>query len=68
MLIVGWTSGIWIISIKTLQSWQRVFSWLFCCFKKSTKTLNNRRNNYFTNNKQDLKQHQYLIVSVFMVI
>lgn len=28
MLIVGWTSGVWIISGKTVQSWKRVM----CCF------------------------------------
>uniref|UniRef100_A0A914DBR6 Uncharacterized protein n=1 Tax=Acrobeloides nanus TaxID=290746 RepID=A0A914DBR6_9BILA len=32
MLVVGWTSGVWIISGKTLQSWRRA---ICCCFGSS---------------------------------
>ncbi|VDM09453.1 unnamed protein product [Wuchereria bancrofti] len=31
MLVIGWTSGVWIISRKTIQSWKRVL----CCLHRS---------------------------------
>lgn len=34
MLVVGWTSGVWILSAKTLQSWNRIITCGisdFCC-------------------------------------
>uniref|UniRef100_A0A914PYK3 Uncharacterized protein n=1 Tax=Panagrolaimus davidi TaxID=227884 RepID=A0A914PYK3_9BILA len=34
MLIVGWTSGVWVFSIKTIQSWK---NFLCCCCIKSTR-------------------------------
>ncbi|MFH4984066.1 hypothetical protein AB6A40_010775 [Gnathostoma spinigerum] len=34
MLVVGWTSGVWITSGKTLQSWKRVL----CCMTRSPST------------------------------
>ncbi|KHN76923.1 Frizzled-5 [Toxocara canis] len=34
MLVVGWTSGVWIISGKTIQSWKRVL----CCIQGSSAT------------------------------
>uniref|UniRef100_A0A0N5CRM2 G_PROTEIN_RECEP_F2_4 domain-containing protein n=1 Tax=Thelazia callipaeda TaxID=103827 RepID=A0A0N5CRM2_THECL len=32
MLVVGWTSGVWIISRKTIQSWKRAL----CCLRGTT--------------------------------
>uniref|UniRef100_A0AC34RT26 Uncharacterized protein n=1 Tax=Panagrolaimus sp. JU765 TaxID=591449 RepID=A0AC34RT26_9BILA len=43
MLIVGWTTGVWVISSKTLTSWKQ---FLCCCF-------------YTKNTHQVLKNHNY---------
>lgn len=48
MLIVGWTSGVWILSAKTLQSWNRLITFnrikkFFCCNQKDRR---HRRQGY----------------------
>ncbi|KAI1713391.1 frizzled/Smoothened family membrane region domain-containing protein [Ditylenchus destructor] len=49
MLVVGWTSGVWIVSAKTLQSWRRTFCCCFCCCVDD-ETANIRQGYYPANN------------------
>uniref|UniRef100_A0A914ZHM0 C2H2-type domain-containing protein n=1 Tax=Panagrolaimus superbus TaxID=310955 RepID=A0A914ZHM0_9BILA len=45
MLIVGWTSGVWVFSIKTIQSW-KTFLCCCCCVKPVITHQQLRNHNY----------------------
>uniref|UniRef100_A0A915DBP5 Uncharacterized protein n=1 Tax=Ditylenchus dipsaci TaxID=166011 RepID=A0A915DBP5_9BILA len=57
MLVIGWTSGVWIISAKTLQSWRRAFCCCFCCCMDD-EAVNRRQGYYPAMAQEDMMHHQ----------